>query len=243
MPTFEEDFICDPSLPYHGFSSWDNFFTRQFRPGKRPISNPENDAVIANACESAPYRIAENVKLRDTFWIKSQPYSLEHMFDGDPLAYEFVGGTIYQAFLSALNYHRWHSPVSGKIVKTKIIDGSYYAEAPAMGFDPAGPNRSQAYITEIATRALVFIEADNPDIGLMCVMFVGMTEVSTCDIRVYEGQHVKKGQELGMFHFAGSTHCLIFRPNVKLTFDLRCQKPGLDTRNIPVRAKIAEIIK
>jgi phosphatidylserine decarboxylase len=243
MPTFDEDFICNPSFPYHGFTSWDDFFTRQFRPAKRPVANPGDDAIIANSCESAPYRIAKNVKLRDTFWIKSQPYSLEHMFKGDPLVYEFVGGTIYQAFLSALSYHRWHSPVSGRIVKTEVIDGSYYAEALPMGFDPAGPNESQAYITEVATRALVFIEADNPDIGLMCVMFVGMAEVSTCQATVYEGQHVEKGEELGMFHFGGSTHCLIFRPEVKLEFDLRGQIPGLETNNIPVRSKIATVIK
>ena len=30
MPTFVDDFICDPKLPYHGFTSWDDFFTRQF---------------------------------------------------------------------------------------------------------------------------------------------------------------------------------------------------------------------
>ncbi len=36
------------------------------------------------------------------------------MLDNDPLVDKFVGGTIYQAFLSALSYHRWHAPVSGK---------------------------------------------------------------------------------------------------------------------------------
>ena len=242
MPTFVEDFVCDPKLPYHGFTSWDDFFTRQFREGQRPVASPEDDTIIANSCESAPYRIAQNVKIRDEFWIKSQPYSLDHMLDGDPLTAEFTGGTIYQAFLSALSYHRWHSPVSGRIIKTKLIDGSYYAEAISEGYDPAGPNESQAYITEIASRALVFIEADNPDIGLMCVMFVGMAEVSTCDITVYEGQHVNKGDQLGMFHFGGSTHCLIFRPEVKLEFDMHGQIPGLDSNNIPVRSRIAKVI-
>jgi phosphatidylserine decarboxylase len=111
-----------------------------------------------------------------------------------------------------------------------------------MGYDPAGPNESQGYITEVATRALVFIEADNPDIGLMCVMYVGMAEVSTCDVTVYEGQHVNKGDELGMFHFGGSTHCLIFRPGVELEFDLHGQTPGLESSNIPVRAKIATVV-
>ena len=243
MPTFVDDFICDSKLPFYGFTSWDDFFTRQFRKGRRPVESPENDAIIANSCESAPYRIAKDVKLRDKFWIKSQPYSLEHMMNNDPLVSEFVGGTIYQAFLSALSYHRWHSPVSGKIVKTKLIDGSYYAEAIIEGFDPAGPNESQAYITEVATRALVFIEADNPDIGLMCVMYVGMAEVSTCDVTVYEGQHIEKGDQLGMFHFGGSTHCLIFRPEVNLEFDLHGQTPGLNSENIPVRSKIATVVQ
>ena len=243
MPTFVEDFICDPGRPYHGFTSWDDFFTRQFREGRRPVAAPGDHSVVANACESAPYRVARNVKLHDRFWIKSQPYSLYHMMDGDPLVVQFEGGTIYQAFLSALSYHRWHSPVSGTIVKTGLVDGSYYAEALAEGYDPAGPNESQAYITETAARGLVFIEADNPDIGLMCVMFVGMAEVSTCDITVYEGQHVEKGEELGMFHFGGSTHCLIFRPGVNLEFDMHGQTPGLESENIPVRAKIATVVK
>jgi phosphatidylserine decarboxylase len=54
----------------------------------------------------------------------------------------------------------------------------------------------------LATRALIFIEADNRDIGLVCVMPVGMVEVSTCDITVKEGQHVNKGDQLGMVgHF------------------------------------------
>lgn len=163
------------------------------------------------------------------------------MMDGDPLAQQFVGGTIYQAFLSATSYHRWHSPVSGRIVKTRVIDGSYYAQSPTAGFDPASPNQSQGYITQVASRGLVFIQADNPKIGLMAVMFVGMAEVSSNEITVYEGQHVNKGDELGMFHFGGSTHTLIFRPEVKLDFDLRGQTPGLDTKNIPVRARIASV--
>jgi phosphatidylserine decarboxylase len=243
MPTFVEDFQCDPKQPYYGFTSWDDFFTRQFREGRRPVASPTDDAVIANSCESAPYRLAKGVKGSDTFWIKSQPYSLYHMLAGDPLTGQFVGGTIYQAFLSALSYHRWHSPVSGKIVKTQLIDGSYYAEALSVGFDPAGPNESQGYITQVASRALIFIEADNPNIGLMAVLFVGMAEVSSNEVTVSVGQHVNKGDQLGMFHFGGSTHCLIFQPQVKLEFDLHGQTPGLDSKNIPVRSRIATVIQ
>jgi phosphatidylserine decarboxylase len=243
MPHFAEDFVCDPASPHYGFTSWDDFFTRQFRAGARPVASPADPDVIANACESAPYRVSRNAKRYDRFWIKGQPYSVAHMLAHDPWADLFTGGTIYQAFLSALSYHRWHSPVDGQIVKAFVHDGTYYSETPAEGYDPAGPNDSQGYITEVATRAMIFIEADNPAIGLMCVLPVGMAEVSTCEITVYEGQRVDKGSQLGMFHFGGSTHCLLFRPGVNLEFDLHGQKAGLKSSNIPVNAQIAKVVR
>jgi phosphatidylserine decarboxylase len=243
MPGFEKDFQCDPNAPYYGFNSWDDFFTRQLRKGARPVANPEDDAVIANACESAPFNLAVNVQLKDKFWIKEQPYSLVHMLDNNPSVKQFVGGTIYQAFLSATSYHRWHAPISGKIIKTVLIDGSYYAESPALGFDLDGPNGSQGYLTAVAARAFILIEADNPDIGLMGLLFVGMAEVSSNDITVYEGEHITKGDQIGMFHFGGSTYCMIFREGVKLEFDLRGQTPGVESSNIPVRVKLATVIR
>ena len=241
MPNFVQEFKCDPSLPHYGFKSWDDFFTREYREGVRPVDSPDDDSVVANACESAPYNYAMNVKRRDKFWIKSQPYSLEYMFANDPLVEQFVGGTVYQAFLSALSYHRWHSPVSGKVIKARVQDGTYYSETLSEGFDPAGNEESQGYITGVATRAMVFIESNNPDIGLMCFLAVGMVEVSTCEITVYEGQHVKKGQQLGMFHFGGSTHCLIFRPGVNIEFDFHGRKPGMHAKNIPVKSRIGTV--
>ena len=241
MPKFDEEFICDPSNPCHGFKSWDDFFIREFREGVRPVAEPDNDAIVVNACESAPFAIATNVQLLDKFWLKAQPYALEFMLDNDPLAKKFVGGTVFQAFLSAETYHRWHSPVNGKIVKTKLVPGSYYAESMSVGYDPSAPNDSQGYIAELATRALIYIEADNPDIGLMCFMAIGMAEVSTCDITVYEGQRIKKGEQLGIFHFGGSTYCLLFGPHVNIEFDLHGQTPGVDSSNILINEKIATV--
>lgn len=202
--SFEEIYVCDASAKHHGFLSWDHFFTRSFRAGIRPVALPENDEIIANACESTPYNVAYNVSGRDQFWIKGQPYSVTDMLAHDKLAEHFVGGTVYQAFLSALSYHRWHSPVGGKVVKTALIDGTYYSEPVFGGFsgqdgtNPMGENAAQGYLSAVATRALIFIEADNPDIGLICLIPVGMVEVSTCEITVKEGQRVEKGDQLGM---------------------------------------------
>ena len=230
-----------------GYTSWDDFFTRKFKPGIRPVASPDDDDVIANACESAPFRIAHDVPLKAKFWIKGQPYSLIDLLHNDPWTSKFEGGTLYQAFLSALSYHRWNSPVSGKIVKAYNLDGTYYGEALAQGFEnPNGPdkvaaNNSQAFLTSTATRAVIFIQADNPKIGLMCFVAVGMGDVSNNEITVRIGQHVNKGDQLGMFHFGGSTHVLLFRSEVKLDFDMHGQTPGLDTTNIKVREAIAHV--
>lgn len=240
---FEEMYTCDPSAKHHGFKSWDGFFTRLYRDGIRPVASPDDENVIANACESTPYNVAHGVKARDKFWVKGQPYSIVDMLAHDKLAEQFVGGTIYQAFLSALSYHRWHSPVSGKVVKAYVKDGTYYSEPPfeefseTQGADMGGETTGQGFITATATRAIIFIEAQNPAIGLMAVLAVGMAEVSTCDITVEEGQQVNKGDEIGMFHFGGSTHCLLFRKGVDVQ---GFPQPGRK-QNVPVRSKVAVV--
>jgi phosphatidylserine decarboxylase len=168
------------------------------------------------------------------------------MLARDPWASQFVGGTIYQAFLSALSYHRWHSPVSGVVKKRYVIPGTYYSEPLYDDFtdtesaDPLGESTSQGYITAAATRGVVFIEADNPKIGLIALLFVGMAEVSTSEITVKEGQRVEKGDQLGMFHFGGSTHCLMFREGVDVTGFPESQEEGR-TVNVPVRGRLAVV--
>ena len=229
MPNFVEEFKCDPDAPHYGFKSWDDFFTSEFRPGVRPVEFPDDDYIVANACESAPYKIATCVKKRDFFWIKRQRYSLHFMLNKSDLAKKFHGGTVYQGFLSATSYHRLHSPVLGTIYKTKLVNGFYYSQTYNIQDYPKSPEMSQGYLAQVAARGIIYIMADNPDIGLMCFVAIGMVEVSSNEITVKEGDKVKKGDQLGMFHYGGSTHCLIFRPEVKIEFDTRGQTPGLDT--------------
>ncbi|KAI4143027.1 MAG: hypothetical protein L6R39_004734 [Caloplaca ligustica] len=239
MPNFAEDYVCDPVKPHFGFESWDAFFTRKLREGVRPVEFPHNTGVIANACESTPYRVAHGVKLQDRFWLKDQSYSLQDMLAGDPLTPKFEGGSVYQAYLGCTNYHRWHSPVSGIVRKAYRQAGAYYAQSPAVDFDRLTPNASQAYLTHVATRAMIFIEADHPGIGLVCFMPVGMAECSTCEITVSAGQSVKRGDQLGMFHYGGSTYCLIFRPETRLRFREEATKCGGDASTLLVNSALA----
>ncbi|PBK88083.1 hypothetical protein ARMGADRAFT_1121192 [Armillaria gallica] len=147
MIDFVEKYVCEPSAEYCGFKSWDDFFTGLFGLGVRPVAFPDNHDIVNSACESTVYCISYNIEELDISWLKGEPYWLNHMLNHGDLASQFVGRTVYQAFLSATKYHLWDSPVNGKVVKTVMIPGTYDAESPAMGFpnpDPDALNLSQA---------------------------------------------------------------------------------------------------
>ena len=240
-----EQYEHDPVDPHWGFTSWNDFFTRRFREGARPVAAPEDDDVIVAACESTPFSIRTDVKRRDEFWLKTQPYSLEDMLANDETVEEFVGGTVYQAFLSATNYHRWHSPVSGTIERAFLVEGTYYSEADSLGSDATEPTHSQAYLAHVAARAVFLIRADNPAIGLVGFVPVGMSEVSSCLIApsIVPGHHVVKGDELGHFQFGGSTHCLVFGQGVIGDFAMTAipQPHDPDAPLVLVRSRLATV--
>ena len=268
--SFDRLYVCDTKAPHYGFKSWDNFFVREFRDDVRPLGAPPfkpakggnqlpglpiagpsgEESIIYSACESAVLHLRRQNEVHEKaqFWLKSQPYSLADMLDNDPFTPQFVHGTVYQAFLSALSYHRWHSPVSGTIVRAFNVPGTYFSANYFEGFakpdgkpDPAGPDQSQAYITQVAARAVVFIEADDPDIGLMGFVAVGMAECSSNEITVAQGQTVKAGEQIGMFHFGGSTHCLLFRKDVDVVFAWEPEAPP--EHNLPLRSAIARVVR
>ena len=159
-----------------------------------------------------------NPKLRDQFWIKSQPYSLQHLLNDDPATEKYVGGTIFQGFVYTINYHRWHVPIDGTITKAYIKGGAYYATALSMGYDPTAGSQSTLYRNNVNTRAIVFIDTGNPKIGTVVFIAVGLGEISSCPIEGYVGQKVKKGDPLGNFQFGGSSYCLLFEKGVSVTF-------------------------
>ena len=64
----------------------------------------------------------------------------------------------------------------------------------------------------------MLINTNNEKIGNIGIIFIGMSEVSSCVSTVQIGQKVKKGDQLGYFMFGGSSHVLIFEKKAKLKF-------------------------
>ena len=59
--------------------------------------------------------------------------------------------------------------------------------------DPERPEPVPAFLTAVATRALIFIEGGQPQDRPDCVVPVGMAEVSSCEVTVQPGQRIAKG--------------------------------------------------
>ncbi|SEB45144.1 phosphatidylserine decarboxylase [Tenacibaculum sp. MAR_2009_124] len=231
----------DPS--HWTFKSFNDFFHRQIIPVSRPIDGVGNDHVIVSANDGTVYRIAENVKREDDIYAKNQPYSLVHLLDNN-FVDDFVGGTVFQSFLSGNDYHRWRAPISGRVIKAEVIPGYMFSELLNQGdhgFDPTAGTYSQGYEANVNTRGLVIIEHENPAIGKVAVIPIGITEISSVEIQIKPGDYVKKGDELGWFSYGGSSMCLVFQPNAIKQFTVVNPLPNNNSNNGPFIRVAAQI--
>ncbi|MFL6254526.1 MAG: phophatidylserine decarboxylase associated domain-containing protein [Pyrinomonadaceae bacterium] len=203
--------IPDQSAPHWGWQSFNDYFHRQIQAEMRPVSAPDDPKVVVSANDGKVYNIANNIQPLDTFWLKGQPYSLVNMLDNEYVE-RFVGGSVFQSFLSGADYHRWRAPVAGIVRQAYVVDGLMFSDAESAGYDPTAATYSQGYEAAVNTRGLVFIESPEPNIGMVCVIPIGITEISSVTIQVEPGDEVQKGDELGYFSYGGSSMCLVFQP-------------------------------
>jgi phosphatidylserine decarboxylase len=220
-----DQMVCDPEKPGYGYNSWNSFFIRQFVPGARPfLGDPQVDINIG--CETTPWQYQNDLSLETHFWVKDVDYSLLDIFGGQrQWATLFEGGQIYQGFLSATHYHRWRAPLDGKIVRSWVQSGTYFAQRPGQGEEQGTweGTQSEPYLGHVAARAIFIFHHETA--GFVALICIGMVEVSTCVIEpstfiVEEGTPpvpVTRGTEIGHFEFGGSTHMMIFqRDRVRL---------------------------
>lgn len=236
------DFVIpDPSAPHWGWRSFNDYFHRDIRPEKRPVAAPDDPKVIVSANDGKVYNIASNVQPLDTFWLKAQPYSLVNVLNNEYVE-RFVGGSVFQSFLSGADFHRWCAPVAGIVRRAYVVDGLMFSGAESAGYDPTAATYSQGYEASVNTRGLVFIESPDPNIGMVCVVPIGITEISSVTIRVEPGQEVRKGEEIGRFSYGGSSMCLVFQPGAIDRFTVPNRPAGNNADDGPpirVNAQIA----
>jgi phosphatidylserine decarboxylase len=95
----------------------------------------------------------------------------------------------------------------------ETIPGQVFSVAESAGLDPTAQGVSFGAEVAANTRGLMFIESTASRIGMVALLPVGMSEISSVTITAAEGQQVKKGDELGYFSYGGSDIVIVFQRN------------------------------
>ncbi|MBE6994488.1 MAG: phosphatidylserine decarboxylase [Ruminococcaceae bacterium] len=181
--------------PERAYASFNDFFTREIKPGLRPL--PESETALMAPCDSrlSAYEIDDRL----TFRIKSGSYSVSSLLKNRPLAEMFRGGWCLVFRLCVDDYHRYAYFDSGVQGETVRICGRYYTVQPVA-------LRSRDYYKE-NTREYTILDTDH--FGRCVHAEIGATFVGRIRNRHGAGHRFTRGEEKGLFEFGGSTVVLL----------------------------------
>jgi phosphatidylserine decarboxylase len=139
------------SPPYHmddyvrplgDWKTFNEFFARHVKKGKRDPDEPTNPEVIVSPADSVFDGDWDVDDENNLFFVKGIPWNIELLLDGSKWAKSFKGGTFMHAFLGPADYHRQHAPIMGTILEAKIISGAAYLEVVPVT-NPTEPSRNK----------------------------------------------------------------------------------------------------
>ena len=189
-PFIKSNHIDMTDFEQRTFRSFNDFFTRRVREGRRPV-DMEPEHLIA-PCDSklTAYPIGADSRFR----IKGVDYTLEQLLRDGELVRRFFGGTLLLFRLTVGDYHRYGYVDSGYLGREIHLDGVYHT------VNPAAAGRYPIYREN--TREYALLESDH--FGTLLQMEVGAAMVGRI-VNDPGERVVQRGQEKGRFEFGGST--------------------------------------
>ena len=215
------------------WKSFNEWFSRHLiDPSVRPVA----DSTVVAPADSKPqgiWQIDENGDLiqKVGVTIKSANFTSVAQLIGPDSAYQdaFKGGTLTHTFLDVNDYHRYHFPVSGRIVELRKIP----AVNAAGGVTVWDPEQKRYILIDavpgwqmIETRDCVII--DTEEYGLVAVLPIGMSQICSCNWEegLEVGSVVQKGDPMGYFLFGGSDIVMVFQAGVDVEFLAKAEGEG-----------------
>jgi phosphatidylserine decarboxylase len=211
------------------FKCFNDFFIRKLKHSARPVDTALKSIISPGDGKILAY---QNLDSSD-FIIKGIRFNLKDFLQDSTLANAYYGGELYILRLAPYDYHRFHFPLSGEVLKTKDISGTYYSVSPIA-------LREKVRLLFSNKRDYTVIHNDYAGDYIMAE--VGATMVGSI-VQTYKDKVVCKGQEKGYFKFGGSTIVLIFKKNkIKIDKDLLLNtKKGFETA-VKMGEKIGTIL-
>lgn len=170
------------------FASFNDFFIRRFRPGKRPF--PETPELMGSFAESRMFAFSQE---QESLPVKGISLSPKEILGKE--YQRFQGGPCLLARLCPVDYHRFHFPDSGKVLTQFRQEGKLHSVNPLAL--KANPN---LFLEN--ERQVSILHTDH--FGLLAYVEVGALCVGKI-VQSYSGDRFQRGQEKGYFLFGGST--------------------------------------
>lgn len=141
--------------------------------------------------------------------VESPPYAFDVSAPGSALA-------LFR--LAPADYHRFHSPIAGKVVHGPVeIPGTYYTVNPQAVNEPGmdvftANRRAVVYIQESAS------SSEGKEGRVIALVAIGALLVGSVGWSKKVGDTVERGEEVGWFAYGGSTVVVVF-PEGMIVFD------------------------
>lgn len=208
------------------YTSFNDFFTRKIKPGRRYITL--DDDVLISPCDGkvSAYEITNSSQ----FVVKNSVYSVNSLLRDSKLADRYNGGTAIIIRLSVDDYHRYSYVCDGVKSHDRHISGFLQTVNPVINkYVPVYKENSREYCMIRSNK-----------FGDIIQMEVGATMVGKITNAHPHGKRtVRRGEEKGYFEFGGSTIILLLQKDkLDVCEDLLVNtKQGFETK-----VKLGEIL-
>ncbi|GAA5957647.1 hypothetical protein JCM8115_001384 [Rhodotorula mucilaginosa] len=217
--------LAEPDLAR--YPTLNTFFYRRLRKDARPVAEPKDPFVVSSAADCR-LTVFRSVHEAHKLWIKGRHFNLSELLQDVQLAQELHGGSVAIFRLAPEDYHRYHTPVAGKMGATWHIPGSYYTVNSMIVRD----KRFDVFTAN--KRDVSVLESQHPATGQpVRVAFVQVGALLVASIRqtAHLGQTLKRGDEVGYFAYGSSTIVAVFPPGcVEWNEDLLSNSEGRNSR-------------
>lgn len=210
--------------PYHSFNE---FFIRQIKPGRRPID--QNPMHLISPCDAKASAYPIDA---DQIWhVKGTQYSLAALLCDEALAKRYEGGVGVVLRLSPDDYHRYCYIDEGDLQQRVFIPGKLHTVQPIAEEEQVFAVNCREYTT-----------LHTKEFGPVIQMEVGAVLVGKI-VNYHENHHFYRGEEKGRFEYGGSTILLFFeKDRVRLHPQLfRSAQAGREVK-VRMGQKIGQVI-
>lgn len=201
-----------------GWLTFNQFFARELNSGLRPIANPMNNQVVtmpADCTYRAKYAIDANSKIPEITVKQTHKFAdINQLLKGSKYSDSFANGTFVHYFLGPYSYHRFHTPVAGKVEESFAIRGQVFLDVDITEGQFDAPDNSEGAYEFYQSRGVITIDTTNSpygDMGIVAVIPIGMAQVSSVNMIATPGKELLKGDEFGYFLFGGSDIIMLFQ--------------------------------